>query len=89
MADGGRQRQGGFVVKSAKCLERAPRAAFEPVRFEDPVEVLCACCQEPLERHQPDPGQPDRQLGTCTQCPAWFLIDARKGVMYLLPACEP
>jgi hypothetical protein len=64
---------------------RVPPGGFGPTRFEDPTEVLCTRCHEPLDRHQPDQDQPGRQLGTCPGCGAWFLIDARKGVMYAVP----
>ncbi|GAC1447453.1 MAG: hypothetical protein NVSMB9_29620 [Isosphaeraceae bacterium] len=55
------------------------------VRFELSDEGLCACCQCPLDRHQPDAEQPDRQLGTCGDCGTWFLIDSETGVMYSIP----
>ena len=64
---------------------RRPLATFAPVRFEDPAEVLCTHCHEPLDRHQPDQDQPDRQLGVCPECSAWFLIDGRRCVMHALP----
>jgi hypothetical protein len=64
---------------------RTPLAALERVRFECPSEVLCTCCHVVLDRHQPDDERPDRLLGTCPGCGAWFLIDAEACVMYGLP----
>jgi hypothetical protein len=62
-----------------------PLASFECVRFECSDEVLCANCQTPLDRHQPDIEQPDRLLGTCCECRCWYLIDDCAHVMYSLP----
>lgn len=64
---------------------RTPVVAFERIRIEHAAEVLCACCQSVLERHQPDAERPDRFLGTCLECGAWFLIDDDADVMLLLP----
>jgi hypothetical protein len=64
---------------------RTPAAVFERVRTDEAAEVLCACCQGVLDRHQPDPARPDRLLGTCPECGAWFLIDDEAGVMLALP----
>ena len=64
------------------------RAAIVPVgrvRFESASEVLCARCHSPMERHQPDLDRPERMLGTCADCGAWFLIDGEARVMYALP----
>lgn len=60
-------------------------ALFDRIRFECDDEVLCACCQGVLDRHQPDDERPERLLGTCPRCSSWFLIDAAARVMYLLP----
>jgi hypothetical protein len=60
-------------------------APFERVRFEVAAEILCAECQCPLDRHQPDPEQPDRLLGTCEDCGTWYLIDGELCVMIALP----
>ena len=64
---------------------RTPLALFERIRFECSTEVLCARCQSPLDRHQPDIERPDRLLGTCCECRAWYLIDDRVHVMFALP----
>lgn len=60
-------------------------APFDPIRFECEAEVLCARCHDMLDRHQPSDDQPDRLLGTCTTCGAWFQIDMRDCRMFLLP----
>lgn len=67
-------------------MMKAPLAALERVRFEVADEVLCARCHRVLERHQPDEEQPDRLLGTCAGCGAWFLLDLVNSVMIALPA---
>jgi hypothetical protein len=45
----------------------------------------CPGCHEGLALHQPDPQLPDRLLGTCGECHAWFLILAIAGLMVRLP----
>jgi hypothetical protein len=65
-----------------------PLALFERIRFELASEVLCARCQVVLVRHQPDEEQPDRLLGTCDGCGAWFLLDLTNSVMIALPDTE-
>jgi uncharacterized protein YbaR (Trm112 family) len=52
---------------------------------KDFLEVACPACQDNLVVHQPDERQPDRLLGTCESCRAWFLIDAVAAVMIRLP----
>ena len=64
---------------------RSRLAPIDWIRYECVDEMLCARCQEVLDRHQPDEEQPDRLLGTCPHCSSWFLIDAASCVMYLLP----
>jgi hypothetical protein len=63
--------------------------AVDRIRFSpDPNagwEVRCPGCQSPLRLHQPDEQWPERLLGTCSQCHAWFLIDAAAEVMVRLP----
>lgn len=48
-------------------------------------DVECIRCQSPLDVHQPDGQLAERLLGTCPDCLAWYLIDATRGVMTLLP----
>jgi hypothetical protein len=62
-----------------------PLSTFERIHFECSDEVLCARCQTPLDRHQPDVDLPDRLLGTCCGCRAWYLIDDRLRIMFSLP----
>ena len=57
-------------------------------RLQDVLEVRCTKCESPLELHQPDQGLPERLLGTCEDCYAWYLMDVTKGVMVLLPVGE-
>jgi hypothetical protein len=56
---------------------RITSVPFGRVPFESASEILCALCHSPLERHQPDQDRPERMLGTCIECGAWFLIDTR------------
>ena len=51
----------------------------------DDLDVACPGCCEPLAVHQPDAGRPERLLGTCASCPAWYLIHAAAAVMVRLP----
>ena len=49
------------------------------------VEVPCTGCDDLLVIHQPDEGSPNRLLGTCPECQAWFLINVDEKVMVRLP----
>jgi hypothetical protein len=62
-----------------------PLAPLERIRFELVSDVLCARCHSPLERHQPHEEKPDRLLGTCDDCGAWFMIDLSAVVMIAMP----
>lgn len=46
--------------------------AHRPAARENPE--LCPDCLSELDRSQPDPARPDRVLGACTGCGAWFLL---------------
>jgi uncharacterized protein YbaR (Trm112 family) len=59
-----------------------------PCKPKDLSEVACPGCQDHLEVHQPDERRPDRLLGTCESCRAWFLIDAVAAVMVRLPVAD-
>ena len=50
-----------------------------------PRAVACPGCREALDLYQPDPDSPDRLLGTCDGCKAWYVLDRERGVMALLP----
>ena len=52
---------------------------------EGPSSPRCSGCHRDLALHQPDPQSPDRLLGTCEECHAWFLILAVPGLMIRLP----
>jgi len=56
-----------------------------PFRIEDPTQIICTRCYAELARHQLDIKLPDRMIGTCECCKAWYLIDLEEGVMVLLP----
>jgi hypothetical protein len=38
-------------------------------------DLRCPACKSFLDIHQPDPIQPERILGTCSECGAWHLIE--------------
>jgi len=50
--------------------------------------MQCPNCDDPLVMHQPDEQSPDRLLGTCEECGAWFLLDLAGEVMVRLPDVE-
>ena len=47
--------------------------------------IRCPVCRGQLMVHQPDERLPERLLGTCRSCFAWFLIDSGGGTMLRLP----
>ena len=51
-----------------------------------PSGIPCLSCDTPLELHQPDSDTPERLLGTCPACGAWFILDGREGPVPVLPA---
>jgi hypothetical protein len=63
--------------------------ALEIIRLhpdpQAPSEVACAGCRGDLVVHQPDAQVPERLLGTCPCCSAWFLIDTAAAIMVRLP----
>jgi hypothetical protein len=58
---------------------------FEPIHLGAIEGVECASCQGFVDVHQPDVDRPDRLLGACPECGAWYLIDHEAGVMLPLP----
>jgi hypothetical protein len=50
-----------------------------------PGGSTCGTCDVPLDIHQPDPDLPDRLLGTCRVCKAWWLLDGEAELMARLP----
>jgi hypothetical protein len=62
--------------------------SLDQIRLQDVSDVRCTKCQSPLGLHQPDSELPDRLIGTCEGCDAWYLMDVAKGVMVLLPVEE-
>ena len=58
------------------------RTAFGGRSLDD---LECSRCESALHIHQPDEQLVDRLIGTCPDCHAWYLIDAEKGIMALLP----
>ncbi len=77
-------------VKSEEIGMRTPRLARAAVPIPVDVlaaeaEVLCTGCDAVLDIHQPDTECPDRFLGTCPECGAWFLIDDQVHLMIPVP----
>jgi len=56
-----------------------------PETAEADTRIDCPDCQKPLDVHQPDPEQPERLLGTCPACKAWFLLGCGEGGLFRLP----
>ncbi len=52
---------------------------------EDFLGVICPDCRSHVVIHQPDERRPDRLLGTCESCSAWFLIAPSVATMLRLP----
>jgi hypothetical protein len=65
------------------------RLTVEIVRLDTAPDAYpglrCPSCDDLLAVHQPDVELPDRLLGVCAECRAWFLIDSAVGVMARLP----
>jgi hypothetical protein len=47
--------------------------------------VECPRCCVPLALDQPDVDRPDRMLGVCYECEAWYLLDLTAELMAELP----
>jgi hypothetical protein len=65
-------------------MKRRPNSC-EPVPAAPIGESTCGACGAPLELHQPDADLPDRLLGICQVCKAWWLLDGEAGLMARLP----
>lgn len=67
----------------------ARESAFELIRVlsegEPYARVRCPECHGQLVVHQPDERLPDRLLGTCRACLAWFLLNAGGEILFRLP----
>lgn len=55
--------------------------------------LCCPDCEQPLDLHQPDLGQPMQLLGTCETCSKWFFVvdldpDGFETVVLELPSAE-
>lgn len=55
---------------------------------EEPTCISCVLCRAPLELHIPQVDKPERMLGTCVDCGAWYLLDHTVGSLALLPSTE-
>ena len=44
-------------------------------RFKVLTEASCLDCKDSLDIHQPDERNPDRLLGICASCGAWYLLE--------------
>lgn len=55
---------------------------------EDSARIHCPSCARTLSLHQPDERLPDRLLGTCRSCLAWFLVDGDGAITFHLPDPE-
>jgi hypothetical protein len=55
-------------------------------RTDSTFELDCLECGTELDVHQPDLEQPDRLLGTCEACGAWYLLTClpAQGEVHLL-----
>lgn len=56
-----------------------------PNDTDDFLGVVCPDCHGHVVIHQPDERRPDRLLGTCESCFAWFLLTPRAAVLLRLP----
>ena len=43
--------------------------------LDDVISIDCTGCAQSLDLHQPDAALPNRMLGTCEACQAWYLIE--------------
>jgi hypothetical protein len=72
-------------MTSNVCTLELIRCPFEA---EDYLGVVCPDCHSPVVIHQPDEWRPDRLLGTCGSCSAWYLIAPAVSTMVRLPDDE-
>ncbi len=59
---------------SMKSREASRLFISEPDSTENDA-LVCRICGCDLTLHQPDPEMPERILGTCDECKAWYLLD--------------
>lgn len=59
-----------------------------PLDTEHLLDVICPDCGSPIIIHQPDERLPDRLLGTCASCSAWYLIFPAAAAIVRLPEEE-
>jgi hypothetical protein len=69
-------------MTSIACTLQVTRC---PLDAEDFLCVTCPDCCGSVVIHQPDERRPDRLLGTCGSCSAWFLIAPAAASMVRLP----
>ena len=50
-----------------------------PALIENLYQASCILCDGSLDLHQPDPGLPDRLLGTCAKCQRWYILELAPG----------
>jgi hypothetical protein len=58
------------------------------VDYSADYKVSCLACQAPLELHLPQQNRPERLLGTCGACGAWYLLDCVASAILLLPQSQ-
>lgn len=61
-------------MQQPHLTSRGTRLPWPVVALGPDDPPACIQCPDPLELHQPDPGQPARLLGICLSCGLWYLI---------------
>jgi hypothetical protein len=56
-----------------------------PIDPDDFLGVICPDCRGHVVMYQPDERRPDRLLGACGSCSAWFLMAPAAAAMVRLP----
>ncbi|WP_165227576.1 hypothetical protein [Aquisphaera insulae] len=83
---------------ATQILNRRSRRRVRPVESDSSnsrgadliisLRPTCPGCGESLELLQPDMSRYQAILGSCSQCPAWYLIDMESGKIVDLHLCE-
>lgn len=57
--------------------------------LETSAGVLCPRCRTEVDLTQPDREAPERLIGVCPECRAWYVVDLEARAVLTLPGSGP